>query len=147
MIVVSLVCHFPKRLLIWLGPSKTFTMSPKLDNSVSNETPSNDQFIHLAITSASNSVENDIGATTKNDDKDSNNGLETNDSTKEKLTRVVDETIDMASPFHNSKFISSRQQPKPKVEEEKLAQKYAQITSISERAYQILVDLGMLEKI
>lgn len=37
-----------------------------------------------------------------------------------------------------------RRQPKVKNEEAKLATKYGQIKDISERAYQILVDLGMV---
>ena len=36
-------------------------------------------------------------------------------------------------------------QPRPRAEEMKLAAKYASIESLEERAFQILVDLGMVE--
>jgi hypothetical protein len=42
------------------------------------------------------------------------------------------------------KWNKARQQPKPPAEEDALAQKYAAL-SVPDRAYQILVDLGMVE--
>ena len=43
------------------------------------------------------------------------------------------------------KFAKARSQPKSPSEEEMLRQKYGAITDVGERAFQILVDLGMVE--
>jgi hypothetical protein len=42
--------------------------------------------------------------------------------------------------------LRNKQQPKPHTEEEMLMKKYGSIESLEERAYQILLDLGMVEK-
>jgi hypothetical protein len=42
--------------------------------------------------------------------------------------------------------VRNKQQPKPPTEEEMLMKKYGSIESLEERAYQILLDLGMVEK-
>jgi hypothetical protein len=48
-------------------------------------------------------------------------------------------------PLKNPKYTKARQQPKAPTEEEQLKQKYASIDSLEERAFQVLVDLGMVE--
>ena len=48
-------------------------------------------------------------------------------------------------PLKSPKYRKARQQPKAPQEEDELKQKYASIDDIEERAYQILVDLGMVE--
>jgi hypothetical protein len=81
---------------------------------------------------------------------------ETDDKIKAELNRVLatanelkflqEEAINStAYPLRDQKFMEARRQPKPKMEEENLASKYGQIRDTSERAYQILVDLGMVE--
>jgi len=47
-------------------------------------------------------------------------------------------------PLLEPKYIRARQQPKDPIEEIRLQQKYAAIESLEERAFQILLDLGML---
>jgi hypothetical protein len=42
-------------------------------------------------------------------------------------------------------FVDARRQPKPPEEEATLAAKYAAISDVGERAYQVLLDLGMIE--
>ena len=83
--------------------------------------------------------------------------LETDEKAKEELSRVVAvanewnflqqkaTNSESANPLQNPKFIEARRQPKPKMEAENLARKYGLIKDTSERAYQILLDLGMVE--
>ena len=47
-------------------------------------------------------------------------------------------------PYYKSNMIKARQQPKSRWTEAKLQARYAAIESIEERAFQILVDLGMV---
>ena len=49
-------------------------------------------------------------------------------------------------PLRDPQFLQARRQPKSVEEQERLARKYASITKLSERAYQVLLDLGMIEK-
>ena len=49
-------------------------------------------------------------------------------------------------PLKGERYARARMQPKPPAEEETLSTKYAAISSVEERAYQILVDLGMVEQ-
>lgn len=48
-------------------------------------------------------------------------------------------------PLMTKHFVQARSQPKGLSEEKRLQQKYAAIPDVGERAYQILVDLGMVE--
>ena len=56
------------------------------------------------------------------------------------------EATTMALPLQGERFQRARMQPKSPTEEDALAAKYASIESVEERAYQILVDLGMVEE-
>jgi hypothetical protein len=49
-------------------------------------------------------------------------------------------------PLRDPQFLQARRQPKSVEEQERLAMKYASIENLSERAYQVLLDLGMIEK-
>jgi hypothetical protein len=49
-------------------------------------------------------------------------------------------------PVSNRKFQAARQQPKQPEEEDGLKDKYGTIDDVGERAYQILLDLGLVEK-
>ena len=82
--------------------------------------------------------------------------LQSDDEAKIELHDVVSNTeelkfqqeevhINAGYPSLDPKFVGSRQQPKSKDEEERLKSKYGQIHDLSERAYQILVDLGMVD--
>ena len=48
-------------------------------------------------------------------------------------------------PLMTRSFVQARSQPKSPSEEKKLQRKYAAIPELGDRAYQILVDLGMVE--
>lgn len=48
-------------------------------------------------------------------------------------------------PLSDRKYVQARKQPKPQKEEATLAAQYAGILTLEERAFQILVDLGMIE--
>ncbi|KAG7353084.1 hypothetical protein IV203_009132 [Nitzschia inconspicua] len=48
-------------------------------------------------------------------------------------------------PLKDPIYIQARNQPKPPAEEAEIAARYAEITDLGERAFQILVDLGMIE--
>ena len=48
-------------------------------------------------------------------------------------------------PLMAKKYIDARSQPKSVTEESKLADKYASIPDVGDRAFQILLDLGMIE--
>lgn len=50
-----------------------------------------------------------------------------------------------AYPLRDPQFIEARRQPKPRAEKERLAMKYASIEDVSDRAFQVLLDLGMIE--
>lgn len=52
---------------------------------------------------------------------------------------------DVELPLMTPQFIRARQQPKSPAEEQRLQKKYASISDIGERAFAILVDLGMVE--
>ena len=54
---------------------------------------------------------------------------------------VVDQSFPLCDPEH----IQARSQPKSSTEEAQIAAKYASISDVGERAFQILVDLGMVE--
>jgi hypothetical protein len=62
-------------------------------------------------------------------------------------TVVAESEADNGSllPLQDKKYVKARTQPKSPREEEILAAKYAAIPTVEERAYQILVDLGMIE--
>ena len=49
-------------------------------------------------------------------------------------------------PLQDSQFLEARRQPKSQEEKERWALKYARIDNVSERAYQVLLDLGMIEQ-
>ena len=49
-------------------------------------------------------------------------------------------------PLRDSQFREARRQPKSQEEKERWALKYARIDNVSERAYQVLLDLGMIEQ-
>lgn len=49
-------------------------------------------------------------------------------------------------PVGGSKFQAARQQPRLPKEEEELKDKYGAIPDVGERAYEILLDLGLVEK-
>ena len=68
-------------------------------------------------------------------------------STEESADVATDiESANSALPHvMDEKYVQARQQPKSPEEAKILAGKYAAITSLEERAYQILVDLGMVE--
>jgi hypothetical protein len=51
-----------------------------------------------------------------------------------------------AYPLQDPKFIEARRQPKSLQDKQRLAVKYGSIKDISERAYQVLLDLGMIEE-
>ena len=51
------------------------------------------------------------------------------------------QSLPLCDPVH----LKAREQPKGLVEESELATKYAQINDVGERAFQILIDLGMIE--
>ena len=79
--------------------------------------------------------------------------LQLNDTTKKELEQVISITKEWefqqeeaitSYPLPDPKFVGSRRQPKSKDEEEMLKAKYGQIHDVSERAYQILVDLGLV---
>jgi hypothetical protein len=55
----------------------------------------------------------------------------------------ADETVRL--PLLDPKYVDARKQPKPPSEKAILAARYAAIPTVEERAYQILVDLGMVE--
>lgn len=77
------------------------------------------------------------------------------DKGTEELSRVLaltnewkflqEEAANTVYALREQKFIEARRQPKAKTDAEKLATKYGKISDTSERAYQILVDLGMVE--
>jgi len=46
----------------------------------------------------------------------------------------------------SKKYIQARSQPKSCLEEQRLQRKYGNISDVGERAYQIIVDLGMVER-
>jgi hypothetical protein len=54
---------------------------------------------------------------------------------------VVDQSLPVCDPEH----LQARTQPKSSTEEAELTAKYASISDVGERAFQILVDLGMVE--
>jgi hypothetical protein len=60
---------------------------------------------------------------------------------------VADLVADEGSllPLLDQKYVDARKQPKPPKEKAILAARYAAIPTVEERAYQILVDLGMIE--
>jgi hypothetical protein len=54
--------------------------------------------------------------------------------------------VETNSPVVGRKFQAARQQPKLLEEEDKLKDKYGAIDDVEERAYQILLDLGLVEE-
>ncbi len=66
---------------------------------------------------------------------------------KEAVNGIADKGRDRSSLPHimDEKYVQARQQPKSPEEAKILAGKYAAITCLEERAFQILVDLGMVE--
>ena len=48
-------------------------------------------------------------------------------------------------PLMTPQFVKARQQPKTAMEERLLQQKYQSIANLEDKAFQILVDLGMIE--
>jgi hypothetical protein len=61
-------------------------------------------------------------------------------------TRIPKKTVNTNSlPLNDPIHVQARNQPKAKEEEAELAARYADISDVGERAFQILVDLGMIE--
>jgi hypothetical protein len=60
-------------------------------------------------------------------------------------TTMTTSTTTVELPLMTAKYIAARAQPKSVAEESALAAKYASIPDVGDRAYQILVDLGMIE--
>ena len=61
------------------------------------------------------------------------------------LTREHASSTTTELPLTTKPFVQARSQPKGQSEEKRLQQKYAAIPDVGDRAYQILVDLGMVE--
>jgi len=63
------------------------------------------------------------------------------------VDQVAESTADevVRLPHLDQKYVDARKQPKPPNEKAILAARYAAIPTVEERAYQILVDLGMIE--
>lgn len=59
--------------------------------------------------------------------------------------QVVEASSHSALPLSDVRYIQARKQPKSVEEEAMLAMRYQTIPTVEERAYQILVDLGMIE--
>ncbi len=124
--------------------------SPTSDDDVPNESSTQDKSIKFM--EISNADETKIEAKTNGNDSDSTSVLETEETIKKEsaVTKennlLQEETIPATYPSRDPTSVTSRQQPKSKQEEEQLATKYAQIVNVSERAYQILVDLGMVDE-
>jgi hypothetical protein len=59
---------------------------------------------------------------------------------------MEDADLTTAYPLQDEQFVHARRQPKSAPEEAALAAKYAAIEDLMDRAYQILVDLGMIEE-
>jgi len=82
--------------------------------------------------------------------------LKSDDSAVDESNRVAfinkeskylhEEAANTELPLQVPKHIETRKQPKPPSAEEALAAKYAQIPSLSDRAYEVLKDLGMVEE-
>lgn len=69
---------------------------------------------------------------------------------EEMLQKIRDpevEVVETSNPLEDRKYRMAREvQPKSSSDEAKLADKYANIEDVGDRAYQILVDLGMVEE-
>ena len=59
---------------------------------------------------------------------------------------MIVETPNNILPNLEKRYLQARQQPKSPSEEMKLQAKYAAIESVEDRAFQILLDLGMIQK-
>jgi hypothetical protein len=59
---------------------------------------------------------------------------------------MEDADLTTAYPLQDEQFVYARRQPKSAAEEAALAAKYAAIEALMDRAYQILLDLGMIEE-
>ena len=78
---------------------------------------------------------------------DSDNGLiEEEDNIQEQKKLADEEAITTEYPLMHQRFVDARAQPKSPDVEAALASKYAAIQSLEERAFQILLDLGMIER-
>ena len=58
---------------------------------------------------------------------------------------VTSQKTELLLPLMNKKYIDARSQPKSVTEESALADKYSSIPDVGDRAFQILLDLGMIE--
>ena len=70
-------------------------------------------------------------------------------SVAEKLGRRKREPkiyVETNFPVGGRQFQAARQQPRPPKEEDDLKNKYGAIPDVGERAYEILLDLGLVEK-
>jgi S-DNA-T family DNA segregation ATPase FtsK/SpoIIIE len=61
------------------------------------------------------------------------------------VERLIDDAATTELPLRKENFVEARRAQKSPEEEAKLASKYAAIESVEERAYEILMDLGMIE--
>ena len=73
------------------------------------------------------------------------NNIERLDDIQEKLESRNEEAYTTVLPLQDPQFVEARKQPKSPEVEAALAAKYAAIESLEDRAFQILVDLGMVE--
>jgi hypothetical protein len=83
------------------------------------------------------------------DDDDDNDNDNDNDSNNKKTEIIrINSNTDRSSnilPLCDPKYVQARKQPKSQKDEALLAARYGAISGLEEKAYQILVDLGMIE--
>jgi hypothetical protein len=65
---------------------------------------------------------------------------------RQELEYLLEDATNANLPLMDEHSVEARQQPKSPEEEDLLARRYAAIESLANRAYQILLDLGMIEE-
>ena len=78
-------------------------------------------------------------------DESASDEVEASERIEKKPKVVVPVQTSQSLPLCDPVHLKAREQPKGLVEESELATKYAQINDVGERAFQILIDLGMIE--
>ena len=85
----------------------------------------------------------------QDDDVDGNENDNDNDNSNKKTEIIrINSNTDRSSnilPLCDPKYVQARKQPKSQKDEALLAARYGAISDLEEKAYQILVDLGMIE--
>ena len=85
----------------------------------------------------------------QDDDVDENENDSDNDNSNKKTEILrINSNTDRSSnilPLCDPKYVQARKQPKAQKDEALLAARYGAISDLEEKAYQILVDLGMIE--